>query len=543
MKKRLFSSIILAACFLCGCEDNFDPQIYGKLFSSNFPQTEADYESYLMTCYIPFGMTWGYNTSGSWQHTMYVTEGGSSRLFDGTADYAYPWTVGNWGGGWLQLSQANYANCHLYGRTSSGGSPSHFEKVRDVTRFTEIIGTLEKATVLSANTQKQFIGEARLLRGLLMYYLLHIYGPVPVLIDPAQVGNLEAEMNMERPSLAQMAAYIYDDLDYAQQNMAETAVRGRYTADFARFSLMRHCLNEGEHMAGYYDKAIEMYQALKASNRYALFTRGGATAYADQFKQANKFNSEVIMALSTSLSGDGTDKKGDFNPFSFYVVPSDVARYADLANTIPTPFEKQGGGWGQCYNVSPLFYDTYEADDTRKEVVLTSYVQNNADRTLVTRADVGVKWSGFIINKFPVEVDNAFQPTDIPLARWADALLMFAEATARKTKAVPTGEALQAVNSVRERAGLAALSGEAVSGYEPFMRALLAERGHELLYEGHRKIDLIRFNSYRRNCKLYKGFEPTHQYMPLPDYAVQQAEGYGKTLVQTFERSGWNQDV
>jgi starch-binding outer membrane protein, SusD/RagB family len=71
----------------------------------------------------------------------------------------------------------------------------------------------------------------------------------------------------------------------------------------------------------------------------------------------------------------------------------------------------------------------------------------------------------------------------------------------------------------------------------------LMERGHELFYEGHRKIDLVRFNKYRRNCILYKGLTPTHQYMPLPNFAVQQAESYGKTLVQTFERPGFAQDI
>jgi hypothetical protein len=35
---------------------------------------------------------------------------------------------------------------------------------------------------------------------------------------------------------------------------------------------------------------------------------------------------------------------------------------------------------------------------------------------------------------------------------------------------------------------------------------------------------------------------PTHQYMPLPDYAIQQAETYGKTLTQEYTRPGWEQD-
>ena len=538
--KKIFGktiiSIITLAMLLCSCEDNFDPQIYGKLFSNNFPKSEADYESYLMTCYIPFGNTWGYDFGGSWQHTLFIPEGGVIRIFDSTADICYPWSVGNWGGGWLQLTQANYADCHLYGRASGGGSPSHFEKVRDVTRFTEIISALEKGEGLDEGKKSAFVGEARLLRGLMMYYLLHIYGPVPVIVDPSLVGDMDTERNMVRPSLEETAKFIYDDFDVAQQTMSNSAPKGRYTADFARFCLMRHCLNEGEHTPAYYDKAIEMYNSLN-TGKYSLYK-----TYAEQFMQSNKFNSEVIMALSTSASGDGTNSKGDFNPLSFYVVPSNVARYEDADNSIPTPFALQGGGWGQVFNVSPDFYDTYETADLRRNVILDSYVQNDNERTLITREDIGSKWSGFILNKFPIEINNAFQPTDVPLARWADVLLMYAEAVARKSKAVPSGDALEAVNSVRARAGLPPLSGAAVASYNNFLDALLAERGHELLYEGNRKIDLIRFNKYRRNCILYKGIEPTHQYMPIPDYAVQQAESYGKQLTQEFARDGWSSD-
>ena len=55
-----------------------------------------------------------------------------------------------------------------------------------------------------------------------------------------------------------------------------------------------------------------------------------------------------------------------------------------------------------------------------------------------------------------------------------------------------------------------------------------------MLYEGMRKIDLIRFNQYAQCTAKIKGVAPTHQYVPIPNYAVQQAsESYGKVLVQS----------
>jgi hypothetical protein len=533
MKKNIFISIVVTLCF-CGCEENFDAKIYGSLFSSNFPKTESDYEAYLMGCYLSF--------TGGWSTHFYSVEGGIIKLFDVPSDYCNPTFVRNWGRAYFYWSQDDFTNSALYsiGGGGSGGSPNYYEKIREITRMTEIVGTLENAENLSDVKKRNFTGEARLLRGMEMYYLLHIYGPVPVIVDPELVGNTEAEQNLVRPTLDEMAQWIYEDLDYAQQNMSNESPNGRYTADFARFFLMRHCLNEGSYKPGWYDKAIEMYQALKASSKgYSLYMQGGSEAYVNQFRQSNKFNSEVVMAMSVSAEAEG-DVNKDFFPITFYVFPSDAAKYADVENTIPTPFTQ--GTWEQVYNVAPLFYETYEENDARRGAILTSYIRNNAERTLVTKNDLGVLWDGYILHKWQNEINNSFQAHDLPLARWADVLLMYAEAVARKTQAVPSGDAMQAVTDVRARAGLPPMSGAATASYEEFMEALLAERGHELLYEGHRKIDMIRFNKFRHNIRAIKNLTPTHQYLPIPDYAIRQAEQYGKSLTQTFERPEYGQD-
>ena len=76
-------------------------------------------------------------------------------------------------------------------------------------------------------------------------------------IDP------EALSNTVRPSLDEMTQWITDDLEFAAKNAPEVAPDlGRYTRDYARFCLMKHCLNEGEHMEGYYQRAIDMYNEL-----------------------------------------------------------------------------------------------------------------------------------------------------------------------------------------------------------------------------------------------------------------------------------------
>lgn len=136
-----------------------------------------------------------------------------------------------------------------------------------------------------------------------------------------------------------------------------------------------------------------------------------------------------------------------------------------------------------------------------------------------------------------------FQGNDFPLARWADVLLMMAEAEVRKSNAAPSAEAVSAVNEVRNRAGLNNLSTQQTNSKETFLDAILEERAKEFLYEGQRKIDLIRFNKYAQLCRKTKGVLPTHQYVPLPNYFVEQAKSYGKNLQQTYSRPGWSEDL
>ena len=533
-KNKLFKVFVMIAFIMCSCEDNFDPKMYGTLNVSNYPVTEAEYESFMMTCYMPFTTTWTYwigaGTSGN-QHGWYIPAGGVLKFFDYPTDEVAVWNNG-WGGGYYFLSKADFSQCVYYASgTLSDENPNHFPKVSEISYFTNVIGTLEKASteVVSEERKREFIAEARLCRGLMMYYLLHVYGPVPLIVDPNDLINPSKLENLVRPTLQQMTEWIMADFEYAYQYIADTQPeQGRYNKDYARVCIMRHCLNEGYYMSGYYQKAIDMYNELKG--RYSLFKKGD-NPYIEQFKNANNFNSEVIMAVSCSPAADGNPKHGNANPFLMWALPSDVAK--------GEPFP-MGGGWFQAFSMDKKYYDAFESNDGRLKTIVTSYKDKNG--VIINKDNLGVRWNGYIMNKFPQETMTTFQGTDIPLARWADVLLMYAEAEVRKTGTVPSVAAINAVNQVRNRAGLANLPAVATNTKDAFLDAILIERGHELFYEGNRKIDLIRFNKYAQEMYKVKGVMPTHQYMPIPNYAVEQAVSYGKELKQTWERPGWAED-
>lgn len=530
MKSNILAIILAGGLLLTGCENDFDPNLYGTLNPENYPYTESEYTGYMMTCYLPFTTVWTYDMgSAGLQHGWFIPAGGVIRMFDNTTDIAGANNIS----GWQYLSRADFTKSVYYwrGTVDDANSPNHFPKTAQITRYTEIIGTLEAAPEerLSAEKRNSLLGEARLCRGLMMYYLLHQYGPVRVVLDPTKVSDSETLKNATRPTLDEMCGWIYDDFEFAANNAPETAPdKGRFTADFGRFCLMRHCLNEGSHINGYYQKALDMYDKLKG--KYSLFT-SGRNPYADQFKLANKFNCEVIAAISCDDSADGNPKHGNMNPFLWLALPTDMVK--------EDPFP-MGGGWSQFFSLNVNFYDTFEDKDLRKETIVTSY--KCKDGQTIEKNQIGSRWWGYIINKWPQEGTATFQGHDIPLARWADVLLMYAETQARLKNSVTT-EAVNAVNEVRKRAGLSGLSSSATSNVEAFLDAILLERGHELFYEGCRKIDLIRFNKFAQKVYQGKGCMPTHQYMPVPNYAVEQSAQAGVTLEQTYSRDGWEQDL
>ena len=212
MKRIIY--IITTLAVLAACNKNFDPKIYGVLTEQNFPGSESDFESLVMSCYIPYTNTWTYSLYASEgnQHPWYIPAGGVLKQFDATSDLEAPWINGVWNVNLRQLSEANFSMCRYYPRSPlDDNRPNHYPKTREVTRFTSVIGTIQSSDKLPEEKKNALLAEARLLRGLHMYNLLHVYGPVPLIVNPEDVENTEALCNAVRPSIDEISQWIYDD--------------------------------------------------------------------------------------------------------------------------------------------------------------------------------------------------------------------------------------------------------------------------------------------------------------------------------------------
>lgn len=90
--------------------------------------------------------------------------------------------------------------------------------------------------------------------------------------------------------------------------------------------------------------------------------------------------------------------------------------------------------------------------------------------------------------------DLTFVDTDFPMFRLADAYLIYAEAVLRGGAGGDQGTAVQYINTLRERA-YGNNSGNITTG-DLNLDFILDERARELLWEGHRRTDLVRFGQF-----------------------------------------------
>jgi hypothetical protein len=122
-----------------------------------------------------------------------------------------------------------------------------------------------------------------------------------------------------------------------------------------------------------------------------------------------------------------------------------------------------------------------------------------------------VKMSGVRVAKWeiaPGAKENL--SNDFAIFRYADILLMKAEAQVRINGA-GAGDAL--VNQIRTRAGLSASNGFTLDD-------ILTERGREMMWEGHRRQDLIRFGKYVNIWWEKSNTDPNRNLFPVPEFAI-----------------------
>jgi hypothetical protein len=505
--KKIFIISALSLMAIGGCKKGLDATLPGTLNPTTFPKTEADYKSLVTDVYKLYTSKWSYTDGGVTGDLFFGVEYSNIFLNDLIGDQTNYFS--DWGGWTDAISKADFNFFKVL-----DGRRTHLEKVRFISKITKIIGDINATSVLSEAKKTEFEAEARAARGILMYHLLTMYGPVPFIDDPAMIGNLEAESNLKKPDRAKYVARVVEDLRFAADKLvAPTASEyGRFNKGCALTYLMRTYLNEKNWAnAELVGKEIQTLG-------FAL-----VNDYTSLFKVATEKNSETIWAISCDPAADGNNPLGNMNAWGYYLYPS------DYPGNLTAPGKRvPGWGPGGVITVSWAYYDTYNSIDKRRNIFVTSYnavnSQGVATGVVKTRA-TGLK--GPVINKYPDEDATSYAGNDIIVCRYADVLLMLAESV---NELRGPSDAKTYINEVRARAGLTELPASDLASKDAFRDAVLRERGWELFLEGQRRVDLMRMGKFN-SALIAAGKNPqpasANGLFPVPQYML--SKGFEQT--------------
>ena len=326
------------------------------------------------------------------------------------------------------------------------------------------------ADQIDDENKNRMIGEARFLRATLYFDLVSAWENVPLVKN--EVVSLD---NLEVPQSTPQEVYefIIEDLLFAESSLAEAQGGGRATKGAAQALLGKVYLQMTGFPLNQKDKfglAAEKLEDVMNSGIYDLLP-----VYSHVFDLDHEQSIEMVFSIG--MDGPGLNEGGLLSTF-----------YG------PNGSVNNGGGWGTCF-INQEFEASYDRDDVRLKQNIAKHNQN--DDVFVDGTNP-VSWRGWKHhaakpNNYPNDT-----PFDNPYIRFADVLLMYAEAKLGQG-ALSQVILDQTINRVRARArGTAESVPDLILGSnEEMADAILNERRKELCLEGWRRNDLIRFGKYK----------------------------------------------
>jgi len=378
--------------------------------------------------------------------------------------------------------------------------------------------------------QERLLGEAHFIRALSYFHLVRLFGGVP-LID----GYISPLDQVERAPVIDLYNFIIDDFKKSVaklDNSEQTPDKGRATKEAAM---------------GYLVKVYTTMGGVAQSGNYP-FENNPFNDYRPVDIEASLDSACIWAEKLYNVLGDGaidpdfmnlwTGNCADSPEHLFYFGALSVT---DLGNTLASyhaPSADYHGWEGNLvkYAVRPQWWlDNYEHAKDIRDIKGLSHIYTSKElphwrgETVIYLPNYvidGMDYKELAMAQFPGEKYGTYPvgnkqgrgllrtmkyldkdapvinlgSNDIPMLRYADVVLLWAEAEARRDDG-NLNLAYEKVNLIRNRAGLGTIQDRIASNglevnKDTFLDELLAERGREFVLEMQRKYDLVRFGKY-----------------------------------------------
>ncbi|MFD1630397.1 RagB/SusD family nutrient uptake outer membrane protein [Pseudopedobacter beijingensis] len=372
-------------------------------------------------------------------------------------------------------------------------------------------------------------GEAKFLRALYYYRLVRVFGGVPkvdFVIESANqwiqpVATTDAIYGLIIEDLKDAEGKLWKKSEYDDKDLGR-ATKGAAQAMLLKVYLTRHDYPQAE----IWGKKI--VDQAENEGEYNLVNN-----YADNFTLLGENGSESIFEIQYM-----DDPMSDYGQgFGFTRGTFTVMLTRSRMSTL-------GGGWGFNKPTQNL-YNEYEAGDPRREVTILDQPGATANEIYLGNTYISKKYA--MMEDGPgntiLTLSHATRgPINIKTIRYADVLLMYAEACVENNNTTQAKWALEEVRS-RARGGNNAIL-PAFPNYLGYIdtkgdlrKAIRHERRVELAMEGHRWFDLTRWGVAKEVMDAYKASETEevrahianfiggkHETFPLPEEEVKLGE-------------------
>lgn len=383
-----------------------------------------------------------------------------------------------------------------------------------------------KSALLSAAQQEEYRAEIRAIRAMFYYYAMDMFGRIPLVLSSAE--QLHSSLFQGQTDRSSIFQFVFQELQQVlpslpdQHSNKEGNYYGRITQPVVNFLLAKLALNAEIYM---YDDWTQGYASRpKGSDIHFSVPASDASLRNGDKVDCRKLNAwETCIYYCDKLAEEGYVLESD-DSFNFsthnetskeniFTIPMDKNIYTNQFHYLFRSYHYTHGGvlgWGSengtSATISTMKANHYgEADeDVRCKMNFVAGVvkvdgyellMDNGKPLEYQPFEVAqnltnskfVKTAGARMAKYEVDrtsyMDGKLQSNDIVLFRYADALLMKAEAKVRNGE---NGD--EELNRIRARVGM------------PYRKAtldnILEERLLELVWEGWRRQDLIRFGKF-----------------------------------------------
>lgn len=446
--------LVLALVALAGCSEDFlELNNKNELSSGNFWDNERQVQQGLVATYAALQTEWG----DKWEFFEQQYIGLTYRADDIENNAAEPY--------------GKELAAFTYNTEEATISKLWSSCYAGIARANQLIQETPKVSELTTEKQNEYIGEAKFLRAYYYFLLVNSFVNIP------KITVYSDELTPAQVSPSEIWSLIESDLQDAENTIVESHPdewKGRVTKWSAKAFLGKVYLFQEK-----WTLAEAKFKEVVDANVYDLLPN-----YADNFNGLDENGVESVFEIQfTSNNTGGVDER---NPFNWEVTPYAL------------------DGWELFYPSAWLMDEMMldkTTDDSYSERVYESVFFDDAASTMryptgtddIPYADVKESLNHpYYFKKFNAFTDRrlSYIGTNIPVIRYADVLLMYAEALNENNK---TSEAIEQINIVRERSGASPIGVFTKDALRTQIRH--HERPVELAMEwGIRWFDLLRWS-------------------------------------------------